>query len=153
MYYATVLALMVVFPLLSIAIDSSVHHASPDLFLIGKWLVFWAVGVRLLLAGLRQVVQPQYTAKVILGIEGNEALFVVRELGFANAAIGAVGIMSILIPGWVAPGGFAGGILYCLAGVNHAMQTHRNRLQNMAMASDLVAGAVLLTYCTWMALT
>jgi hypothetical protein len=91
MYYATVLALMVVFPLLSIAIDSSVHHASPDLFLIGKWLVFWAVGVRLLLAGLRQVVQPQYTAKTILGIEGNGALFAIRELGFANAAIGAVG--------------------------------------------------------------
>jgi hypothetical protein len=143
---------MVVFPLVSIAVDASIRHAHRDLLLIGKWFVFWAVGVRLLLAGLRQVVQPQYTAKTILGIEGNGALLVIRELGFANAAIGAVGIMSILITGWAVAGGFAGGILYGLVGANHAMQVHRNRLQSLAMASDLFAAAVLLTYCTWVAL-
>ncbi len=152
MYYATVSALMVVFPLLSIAVDASIYHAHPDLFLIGKWFVFWAVGVRLVLAGLRQVVQPQYTAKTILGIEGNDALLVIREHGFANAAIGAVGILSILVPGWAAAGGFAGGILYGLAGVNHAMQVNRNRLQNLAMATDLLAATVLLTYCVWVTL-
>ncbi len=113
--------------------------------------MFWAVGVRLLLAGLRQVVQPQYTAKTILGIE-EWRIFAIREIGFANAAIGAVGIMSILIPGWAAAGGFAGGILYGSAAVNHRLQVRRNGLQNLAMASDLFAAAVLLTYCIWVAL-
>jgi hypothetical protein len=33
--------------------------------LVGKWFVFWAaVGVRLGLAGLRQILQPSFTAEI-----------------------------------------------------------------------------------------
>ena len=31
--------------------------------LVGKWFVFWTVGIQLFLAGLRQIVQPRYTAE------------------------------------------------------------------------------------------
>ena len=152
MYYIVVVAFMFVLPLLSVAVDASANHGSASPFLIAKWFVFWAVGVRLVLAGLRQIIQPRYTAETILGIEGEESLLVVRELGFANAAIGAIGTGSILAPGWVSSGALAGGIFYGLAGANHAMQTHRNRLENVAMSSDLLVASVLLvTYC-WLAL-
>ena len=30
--------------------------------LVGKWFVFWAVGARLFIAGIRQVIQPAFTA-------------------------------------------------------------------------------------------
>ncbi|MDL9999759.1 hypothetical protein QTI24_14160 [Variovorax sp. J22P240] len=151
MYYAIVAALMLVFPLASILVDVAMHQAQPGWFLVGKWFVFWAVGVRLFLAGLRQMLQPRYTAEKILGIGGDDVLLVVRELGFANAAIGIVGILSIVATGWVAAAALAGGIFYGLAGINHALQGHRNRLENVAMASDLFAAVVLLGYCIWAA--
>ncbi|GEM_PF-4654073 len=45
------------------------------------------------------------------------------------------------------PVALAGGVLYGLAGANHALQPHRNRLENVAMGSDLSASVVLLAFC------
>ncbi len=144
MYPIIVAALMFVLPLLSVVIDVGVGHQATGSYLVAKWFVFWAVGIRLLLSGLRQIVQPRYTAETILGIKNEESHVVVRELGFANAAIAVVGIGSIIIPAWVTAGALAGGIFYGLAGVNHALRPHRNRLEVMAMISDLFVAVVLL---------
>ena len=129
MYPIIVAALMFVLPLLSVVIDVGVDHQAAGSYLVAKWFVFWAVGIRLLLSGLRQIVQPRYTAETILGIKNEESHVVVRELGFANSAIAVVGIGSIIIPAWVTAGALAGGIFYGLAGVNHALRPHRNRLE------------------------
>ncbi|HKS57152.1 MAG TPA: DUF6790 family protein [Steroidobacteraceae bacterium] len=147
MYYIVVATLMFAFPLLSVGIEASTTGASIDAALIGKWFVFWAVGCRLFLAGMRQIVQPGYTARVILGLEHAESQLVVRELGFANVAIGCIGIASLFMPSWRLAGALAGGIFYGLAGVNHTVHAHRNRLENVAMVSDLCAALVLLWVC------
>jgi hypothetical protein len=143
-YYVIVACLMCVLPIVSIAVDATGFGAALGVPLVAKWFVFWTVGVRLLLAGLRQVLQPAYTAKVILGLRGDESLLVVRELGLANLAIGSVGAASLVVPQWRLAGALAGGVFYTLAGVNHARQTHRNRLENVAMVSDLAVGILLL---------
>lgn len=39
-----------------------------------------------------------------------------------------------------------GGVFYGLAGVNHIAHRGRNRLQNIAMATDLYMAAVLLAF-------
>jgi hypothetical protein len=147
MYYTIVLLLMFALPALSIAIEASMSGAAPLVALLGKWFVFWAVGVRLFLAGVRQVAQPRYTAEVILGLKSDEVLLVVRELGFANLAIGLVGLASLAFPGWRLASALAGGVFYGLAGINHALQSHRTRLENVAMVSDLWAAIVLLGLC------
>lgn len=149
MYFFVVAALMLVLPVLSIAIEAGAGHAPFGMMLIGKWYVFWAVGLRLLLAGIRQILQPRYTAQTILGIQGDDALLLVRELGFGNLAIGGVGTLSLLFAGWVVPAALVGGLFYGLAGVNHALQQHRNPKENLAMVSDLFAAVVLLGFCGW----
>ena len=146
MYYAVVACLMFLFPLASILFDLR-SGATLGFPLVGEWFVLWSVGVRLALAGLRQIVQPAYTAREILGVGGNESLILVRELGFANLAIGAIGLVSFLRPEWRLAGALAGGIFYVLAGVNHVMQPGRNRLESWAMVSDSFVGVVLLTVC------
>ncbi|MDM0012459.1 hypothetical protein QTH87_08440 [Variovorax sp. J22P168] len=151
MYFISVAGLMFVFPLLSIAIDAIQHSVPVGMALIGKWYVFWAVGLRLLLAGLKQILQPRYTAEKILGIKGDEALLLVRELGFGNLSIGIVGSLSLFFPGWVLPAALVGGVFYLLAGINHALQGHRNKLENVAMLTDLFAGVLLLGFCGWSA--
>jgi hypothetical protein len=152
MYVLIVIALMVVFPLVSIAIellsDHGILSAVTIISIIGKWYVFWAAGVRLFIAGLRQIVQPRYTAETILGIKSADSLMLVRELGFANTALGSAGLASILAPSWVPPIALAAAIFYGLAGINHALHKPRNKLQNVAMVSDIFA-ALLLAVCCW----
>jgi hypothetical protein len=108
MYVAIVIALLLALPLISIVAqivltDQSALHGAAYLALVAKWYVFWAVGARLSLAGLRQIIQPRYTAETILGLKGAESLFFVRELGFANVSMGSVGVVSLAAPSWLTP--------------------------------------------------
>jgi hypothetical protein len=152
MYVPIVIALLLALPLVSIVAqivltDQGAQYGASYLVVVAKWYVFWAVGARLSLAGLRQIIQPRYTAETILGLKGDESLFFVRELGFANVSMGSVGIVSLAAPSWVMPAAMLGGIYYGLAGINHCFYKGRNKLQNVALVSDLFAAAVLATCC------
>jgi hypothetical protein len=139
---------MLIFPLACIAIQSVMTgHGVLSMLTVSRWFVFWSVGVRLLLAGLRQIIQPRYTAEKILGLTGQDSLLLVRELGFANVAMGSTAVLSLWYPPWVLPMGIVGSIFYGLAGINHARGTHRNTLQTIAMYSDLFAAVVLVSCC------
>lgn len=143
MYLPMIVALMVVLPLASIAVQGRVSGF--DWMLVARWAVFWMVGVRLLAAGLKQILQPRYTAQQILGLKGDDALLLVRELGFGNTAIGVAATTSLWFSGWTLPLAVVGAVFYGLAGINHTLQVQRNRLENVAMVSDLFAAAVLAT--------
>jgi hypothetical protein len=147
MYIAMVVLLILILPIASIVLDAFTHHEGMiHVSLVGKWFVFWAVGMRLLSAGLRQIVQPRYTAQTILGIQSTDAALLVRELGFANTAIGVAGVGSLFFPAWILPLAVIGAIFYGLAGINHVMHKMRNSLQNVAMTSDLFVSLVLLAF-------
>jgi hypothetical protein len=144
MYFVVVVGFMFVLPIICIVGEVLIGNVPFSLVVVGKWFVLWAVGVRLLLAGLRQILQPRYTAQVILSLKSDESLILVRELGFANFAIGLIGVGSVVYASWRPAGALAGGVFYALAGINHVLRPHRNKLEGIAMASDLWAAAVLL---------
>jgi len=144
MYYAVVAATLLVLPVLSMLFDARGGGHWLDPVLAAKWFTFWAVGVRLFLAGIRQSLQPRYTANTLLGIKSEESLVLVRELGFANLAMGTIGLLSLLRPGWVTVAALAGGIYYGLAGIGHIFHNTRNRLENVAMVTDLLIAVLLL---------
>ena len=144
MYFAFVVLLMFVFPAASIAIEALWFHDGSDLmFLIGKWFVFWTVGVRLLLAGIRQVTQPRFTAERIFDVKDPAANAMVREIGFGNLAMGTVGLASLAQPAWLAPAAIVGGLYYGLAGAGHVFQSDRNFNEQTALVSDLMIFVVL----------
>jgi hypothetical protein len=145
MYLFLITAFLFVLPCASIGMEAWLGGVPSWLALIAKWFVFWAVGVRLFLAGVRQMVQPAYTARVVLSLKGEESLFVVRELGMANTSIGLAGLVSLALPAWRPAGALAGGVFYLLAGIHHARTKGRGRLQNVAMGSDLFVGILLLS--------
>jgi hypothetical protein len=146
-YIVLVLLVMLVFPALSVIHERFFlgSHARLPL-LIGKSFVFWGVGVRVGFAGVHQAINPKYTAETILGLKTSEPWLVVRELGFANIAIGAVALGSTLAHNWLTPAALAGAVFYGLAGTNHLVTKNRNRLQNVAMLSDLFACGILCAY-------
>ncbi|MCC5885624.1 MAG: hypothetical protein JJT88_04235 [Gammaproteobacteria bacterium] len=143
MYIAMVASLMVVLPMASILIESRLGCQPLSAALALRWFVFWGLGVRLLSAGLSQIFRPRYTAEVILGLDLGPALFLVRELGFANTAVGLIAVASILVRAWTLPLALIGAVFYGLAGVNHLLHDDRNLLQNVAMVSDLFMASVL----------
>jgi hypothetical protein len=137
MYLAAILLLMLVLPMASIAAEVLLHQGAGDLVsLIGKWFTFWAVGVRLFTAGIAQVFRPQFTAESIFNIKDQAALGIVREVGFGNLAIGALGLLSLGKPEWIMPAAIAGGLYYGLAGLGHVRRAERNSREQVALVSD-----------------
>jgi len=145
MYASMVVALMLVVPIgCTIFEVFRSNHGVFSFSILLQWFVFWAVGVRLLLAGFRQIIQPRYTAEVILGIKREECHRVIRELGFGNLSIGCIGAGSLMYPGWVLPAAIAGSVFYGLAGINHFLRKARGINENVAMVSDVLVAVVLI---------
>ena len=145
MYFVVVALTMFALPIASVAIEFETHPA-PLMLLVGKWFVFWAVGVRLVMAGLRQLFQPGFTAREIFHMEGDEALTLVRELGVSNFAVDVVGLAAVAVPTFVLPSAITAGVFYGVAGARHVVETGCSRNQTVAMASDLFVFAVLTTF-------
>jgi hypothetical protein len=136
MYLTSVILLLAVFPVISVGVESHIGHGSLALLSL-KWFVFWACGIRLFIAGLRQVIQPGFTANKIFEIEGSTANPIVQELGFANLCIGLLGIVSLPVPTWQMPAALTGGLYYGLAGFLHINSSRKSRNEWIALCSDL----------------
>jgi hypothetical protein len=143
MYFAILALTLFVLPTLSIGLAASFGSGAGWAALLGKWFVFWAVGVRLMLAGLRQWWQPAFTAREIFHFKSDEALQVVQELGFANVSIAALGLIAVVVPGFVLPAAIAGGLFYALAGFRHISTPAKTRNETLAMVTDLWAASLL----------
>jgi hypothetical protein len=147
MYFVLVILLLLIFPVASVATEAALsRHTLHIIFLMGRWFVFWAVGVRLFTAGARQVIQPQFTAEEIFGIHDSGSFAIVREVGFANLSMGLLGICSVFRVGWTLPAALVGGLYYGLAGIGHIFQKGKNAKEYMAMISDGFVFLVLLVF-------
>jgi hypothetical protein len=145
-YLYSILLLMLIFPLISIAFDTYHHPEFELLPLFGKWFIFWAIGARLLLAGLRQSVKPAFTLVEIFHIQNTESQVIVRELGFANLCFGITAILSIFIPDWRAAAGFIGGLYMGIAGIHHIIKKPVSINEVIAMVSDIFIFILMAVY-------
>jgi hypothetical protein len=145
MYFAVVALLLFILPAASIGLEAGLSpHAASIMALTGKWYVFWAGGVRLLLAGIRQVSQPSFTAAEIFEIHDPKAFAIVREIGFGNLSMGTLALCTIFQAGWIVPAALVTGLYYGFAGLGHVGRGKRNRKESVAMVSDAFAFLVLL---------
>jgi hypothetical protein len=146
-YLLAVISLLLILPVASVITESAFSgHTVSVLALAGKWFVFWAAGVRLFIAGVRQVVQPRFTAEEIFGLPDRGSFAIVRELGFANLSIGFLGICSIFRSGWLIPAAIVGGLYYGLAGAGHIFHPAKNAKEHTAMISDWFVFLMLLIF-------
>ena len=120
------------------------HAFSMDL--MGKWFIFFAVGIRLFMAGIKQMTDPAFTAKEIFHINSPESLPIVRELGFANLCFGLIGIISLFIPSWRIVSAFGSGLYYGIAGVQHLIKKPVGPNEKFAMITDILIFICLVAY-------
>ena len=143
-YIAFVIGTMVVIPIVSFLIERPQH--SETIESLGKWFIFWGVGMRLFVAGIIQILKPSVTAS-ILGVD-KSASIVVRELGFANLLFGMLGIFSLFNPS-LRLAATVGGFYMGAAGIYHIIRYDRwtGKEEIVAMVSDLWILIVVLVYC------
>lgn len=147
MHLTVVVLTMLVLPAASVWIERWTGTGTAPLWqLVGKWFVFWGVGVRLLIAGVRQIAKPELTATGIFGVTDKAAFPLAQELGFWNLTIGLIAIASIRRPDWVVPMAIAGMLFYAMAGALHVTNKSREFSENVAMISDLGMAALLLAF-------
>ena len=103
-----------------------------------KWAAFWAVGVRLGLAGARQAVNPRFTAQTIFGVADPDALPIVREVGLANLSFAVLGVCSLYVPAWRPAALLTGGAYFGLAGALHAIRKPATATESVALVSDVL---------------
>lgn len=144
MHLAVVLLTMLILPLGCVA--WGMRSGADLLALTGQWFLFWGAGVRLSIAGLRQIFAPHLTLEGIFGLAEPRAWPLVQELGFWNTSIGLLCMASLWQPGWRLPLALASGLFYALAGLKHVMASSRSFEANTAMVSDLAIAVVLLGY-------
>jgi hypothetical protein len=136
-YLLVVLAFMFVLPCLSVIAERLLSDENDPVQLIGKWFIFWSVGIRLLVAGIRQLFSPAFTAETIFHLKDTESFEIIKELGIANICFGVMGITSFFIPSWRIVSAIIGGLFFGMAGANHLIKKPASTNARIAMVSDL----------------
>jgi hypothetical protein len=145
-YLVSILLFMVLLPILCIIIQWSGQTAPPGWLLIGKWFVFWPIGVRLFIAGLRQATKPAFTAREIFHLNNDDSFPIIKELGFANMSMGGIAILSLFFPSWRIPAAASGGLYFGLAGFLHLFKKRDSTNETIAMISDLYIFLLMALY-------
>lgn len=148
-YRLSIVLMMVVLPVASILIDLAMHPGTPVMALVSKWFVFWLVGIRLLSAGIAQIIRPQFTARQIFGFKTEEAFPVIRELGIANSTAGIIAIASLVEATFMLPSAIFGAIFYGAATVGHITRKERSANEGTAMLTDGFAFVALAVVVCW----
>jgi hypothetical protein len=134
-------------PVISAFVELLTNNSQSFSFeLIGKWFIFYAVGLRLFLAGIKQSTNPAFTAKKIFHIEGSESFPILRELGFASLCFGLVGLVSLFMPQWRVVSAFASGLYYGLAALGHLLQKSKGANEKFALVIDIIICILLAIY-------
>ena len=145
-YLVSILLFMVLLPIVCIILQWHEQEASSPWPLLGKWFVFWPIGVRLFIAGLRQATKPAFTAREIFHLNSDDSFPIIKELGFANMSMGGIAILSLFFPSWRIPAAAAGGLYFGLAGLLHLFKKRDSRNETIAMISDLYIFLLMALY-------
>jgi len=144
-YEYFVVSCMLLIPFVAIMIETLLVRSNNSLAEIAfKWVVFCGVGLRLGVAGIKQTIHPQFTAKDIFNILDDGVLPLVKELGFANISLSAVALISLFIPSFRTPACLAGMLYFGLAGFLHISKPKESSKEVFAMITDLWISIVLL---------
>jgi len=139
--------LLLILPLAAALCESIAEDEAFNMRTIIKWFVFSAVGLRLFTAGIKQASSPEFTAINIFRMRTREGYVVIRELGFANIALGVMGILSAIHDNWRILASVSGGLFFGLAALQHTGNKKRSFNEVIALIYDLAVFLILLLSC------
>ncbi len=145
-YLIFLLLLDLIFPVASVLSDHTLNHVIIDPALVGKWVLFFSVGLRLFIAGCVQVLVPGFTAAKIFRFRHKESYAVIRELGFGNISMGVIGMLSLAKVEWRGITSIAAAIFFGFAGIQHLVRKPDSFNEILAMVTDQLVFVLMLLY-------
>lgn len=144
LFEVSIISFFYFLPLISIVIDVFVFKETVLSQVILKWCVFFGVGLRLFTAGMKQALNPAFTAKDIFNITDEKAFPIVRELGFANICSGFMGIVSLFVPIFRYPAAILGSLYFLLALLQHLIRKNKNSIEKFVTVTNF---SIVLELC------
>ena len=146
-YMVSISVMIFILPIISFSIESLINKNEVNILVpIGKWFIFYAAGLRLFIAGIRQITKPAFTAREIFHFTTDESFPVIKELGFANVCSGLVAIVSLFLPAWRIISAFSSGLYYGFAGFAHLTKKPAGANERFALITDLIIFILLMIY-------
>jgi hypothetical protein len=145
LYLVVLFILMFGFPLLSVFLEYRMRRTPLDPGLIGKWFVFWSIGVRLFIAGIGQIAMPGIAVLRIFHATEEKGPGI-RELGLANISMGIMGMVSLVYDEWRPLAAITGGIFFGLAGLRHLFRKPGNFHDIAAMVTHQLIAVIMMMY-------
>ncbi len=145
LYLLVLFVLMFVFPLLSVFFEYRIRKTPLDPGLIGKWFVFWSIGVRLFIAGIGQIARPGIAVLRIFHSREDRGPGI-RELGLATISMGIMGMLSLIFDEWRPLAAITGGLFFGLAGLQHLFRKPGSFHDIAAMVTHQLIAVIMMMY-------
>ena len=140
------IALVAVMPIAAATLESRIDHVVLDWPIFWKWFLFWGLGIRLFFKGVKLASTPQSTGLSLSSFKSRDSYLLLLELGFANMALGAMGILSVINDQWRLIAAIAGAIYFGLSDMLRLVKKPGDRHELVALGYNLLAFAGLVAY-------
>ena len=140
------IALIAVLPIAAAALESRVDQLPLSWPIYWKWFIFWGVGIRLFFKGVKLASTPQFTGLSLSSFKNRESYLLLLELGFANMALGSMGILSVINDQWRLIAAIAGAIYFGLADMLRLLKKPAGRHEGVALVYNVLVFVGLVAY-------
>ena len=140
------IALIAVLPIAAAALESRVDQLALSWPIYWKWFIFWGVGIRLFFKGVKLASTPQFTGLSLSSFKNRESYLLLLELGFANMALGSMGILSVINDQWRLIAAIAGAIYFGLADMLRLLKKPAGRHEGVALVYNVLVFVGLVAY-------
>jgi len=134
--------LLAILPLLSAAAEHHFVHASISIILLGKWFMFWTIGIRLLIKGFVQVIRSRRNGNSSL-LSKDETWEVAKILGLAKMALAGMGFLCVVNDQWSLLATITVGVYLGLTGFQHDFKRPSTTTGWMNMSYDVLVFSVI----------
>lgn len=143
-YIFDVYILTIVLPFAAMCIEAVGSKGQLSVAVVAKWFLFFAVGIRFMLGGIRQAIGAKRKTGEIFYIEKKQCCPIVKELGFANLSLGVVAAISLVIPSWRVVSAFSSCLYYGAAAVSYFFMKRASANETFIMISNSCISLILL---------
>jgi hypothetical protein len=140
------IALIAVLPIAAAALESRTDQLALSWPIYWKWFIFWGVGIRLFFKGVKLASTPQFTGLSLSSFKNRESYLLLLELGFANMALGSMGILSVINDQWRLIAAIAGAIYFGLADMLRLLKKPTGRQELVALVYNVLVFVGLVAY-------
>ena len=138
LFTAWCIALLAVFPIAAATLESHIDHVVLNWPTWWKWFIFWGLGIRLFFKGVKLASTPQFTGLSLSSFKNRESYLLLLELGFANMALGSMGILSVINDQWRLIAAIGGAIYFGLSDMLRVIKKPGGRHELVALIYNIV---------------